>query len=88
MRLDELQTLIASSRPAEWRRIKLSGPTYRDRFGAWSSPADGTSGIDHCARGSCHGSARRPGVVERSLICGAVMASRLRWPSDPRRRPG
>lgn len=47
MRLDELQTLIASSRPAEWRRIKLSGPTYRDRFGAWSSPADGTSGIDH-----------------------------------------
>jgi len=47
MRLDELQTTISNSLPAEWQRIKLSGPTYRDRFGAWSSPADGTSGIDH-----------------------------------------
>lgn len=47
MRLDELQTTITNSHPAEWQRIKLSGPTYRDRFGAWSSSADGTSGIDH-----------------------------------------
>lgn len=47
MTLDELRTIIANSHPAEWSRIKAMGPTYRDRFGSWSSPADGTSGIDH-----------------------------------------
>lgn len=47
MTLDELQTLIADSTPRDWSRIKKLGPTYRDRFGSWSSPAHGTSGVTH-----------------------------------------
>jgi len=47
MTLDELRTIIASSAPRDWSRITAAGPTYRDRFGSWSSPSDGTSGIDH-----------------------------------------
>lgn len=47
MTLDELRTIIASSKPRDWSRIKSAGPTYRDRFGSWSSPADGTSGVEH-----------------------------------------
>lgn len=47
MTLDELRTIIAGSTSRDWSRIKAMGPTYRDRFGSWSSPADGTSGIDH-----------------------------------------
>ncbi|OBA89340.1 hypothetical protein A5642_15150 [Mycolicibacterium mucogenicum] len=47
MTFDELRALIANSHARDWQRIKLMGPTYRDRFGAWSSPADGTSGLDH-----------------------------------------
>lgn len=47
MTFDELRTLIANSHARDWQRIKQTGPTYRDRFGAWSSPADGTSGLDH-----------------------------------------
>ncbi|MGB3302565.1 MAG: hypothetical protein WBA98_07730 [Gordonia sp. (in: high G+C Gram-positive bacteria)] len=47
MTLDELRTLVADSTVGDWRRIRKSGPTYRDRFGPWSSPADGTLGVDH-----------------------------------------
>lgn len=49
MRLDELQTTIANSHPDEWQRINSIGPTYRDRFSSWSSPANNTSGIEHDA---------------------------------------
>lgn len=47
MTLDELRTLVADSTASDWHRILKIGPTYRDRFGSWSSPADGTSGVDH-----------------------------------------
>ncbi|MGV0838071.1 hypothetical protein [Mycolicibacterium thermoresistibile] len=46
MTLDELRTLVADSTASDWHRILKIGPTYRDRFGAWSGPGD-TSGIDH-----------------------------------------
>jgi hypothetical protein len=51
MTFDELRALIANSRPADWHRIKSAGPTYRDRFGSWSSPANNTSGVDHDSHG-------------------------------------
>ncbi|WP_062894987.1 hypothetical protein [Mycobacterium avium] len=47
MTLDELRAIISSSTSRDWSRIKAAGPTYRDRFGSWSSPADGTSGVTH-----------------------------------------
>jgi hypothetical protein len=47
MTLDELRTIIISSTSRDWSRITAAGPTYRDRFGSWSSPADGTSGVEH-----------------------------------------
>lgn len=47
MTLDELRTLVADSTADDWHRILKIGPTYRDRFGSWSSPANGTSGVDH-----------------------------------------
>ncbi len=47
MTLDELRNLIATSTASHWHRITKIGPTYRDRFGAWSNPADNTSGLDH-----------------------------------------
>ncbi|MGW5456244.1 hypothetical protein [Nocardia sp. NPDC003979] len=46
MRLDELRTIIASSAPSDWHRITNLGPTYRDRFGAWTGPND-SSGLEH-----------------------------------------
>lgn len=45
MTLDELRTLVADSTASDWHRILKIGPTYRDRFGSWSSPADGARGI-------------------------------------------
>ncbi|WP_125079865.1 hypothetical protein [Mycobacterium sp. P7213] len=47
MNFDELRALVANSGPADWQRVRSAGPTYRDRFGSWSSPANNTSGIDH-----------------------------------------
>lgn len=47
MRLDELRTLVSESSEGDWHRIAKVGPTYRDRFESWSSPADGTSGVEH-----------------------------------------
>lgn len=47
MTLDELRTIIISSTSRDWSRITAAGPTYRDRFGSWSRPADGTSGVEH-----------------------------------------
>lgn len=47
MTLDELRDLITDSTADDWHRIIKIGPTYRDRFGAWSSPADNTSGLEH-----------------------------------------
>ena len=49
MTLDELRTLVSGSASHDWSRILKSGPTYRDRFGGWSNPYDGTSGLDHDA---------------------------------------
>lgn len=46
MTFDELRETILSSQPSDWRRIAKLGPTYRDRFGAWTGPDD-RSGIDH-----------------------------------------
>lgn len=46
MTFDELRSLIASSHPRDWQRIRAMGPTYRDRFGSWTGPGD-QSGIDH-----------------------------------------
>lgn len=46
MTFDELRTLVADSTASDWHRIVKTGPTYRDRFGAWSGPDD-TSGLDH-----------------------------------------
>ena len=42
----QLRETITTSDPSEWHRITNQGPTYRDRFSSWSSPANGTSGID------------------------------------------
>lgn len=47
MRLDELRTLVSESTERDWYRIEKAGPTYRDRFESWSSPADNTSGVEH-----------------------------------------
>lgn len=47
MTLDELRNLITDSTAYDWHRITKIGPTYRDRFGAWSSPASNTSGLEH-----------------------------------------
>ncbi|MEN2511145.1 hypothetical protein [Gordonia polyisoprenivorans] len=51
MPLNELRTQVAASTASDWQRILKIGPTYRDRFGAWSTPADGTLGIDHDRHG-------------------------------------
>lgn len=45
MQFDELRTLITASRNSDWHRIR-SGPTYRDSFATWSSPADGSAGCE------------------------------------------
>ncbi|UGT97752.1 hypothetical protein LTQ55_03710 [Mycobacterium intracellulare] len=47
MTLDDLRTITVSSTRRDWSRIKAAGPTCRDRFGSWSSAADGTSGVEH-----------------------------------------
>ncbi|MGX1599068.1 hypothetical protein ACWIDS_18645 [Dietzia maris] len=47
MRLDELRTLVSGSTALDWHRIMKVGPTYRDRFGSSSSPADGSSVVEH-----------------------------------------
>lgn len=46
MTLDQLRTLVAGSTANDWHRIVKAGPTYRDRFGAWSGPT-GSSGLEH-----------------------------------------
>ena len=46
MNFIELRETIGNSDASEWRRIERQGPTYRDRFGSWSSPSEGTSGVD------------------------------------------
>lgn len=45
--LIELRQIIIDSSPDDWHKIYRQGPTYRDRFGEWSSPANGTSGLNH-----------------------------------------
>jgi hypothetical protein len=46
LNFNELRRTIINSDSSEWHRILRLGPTYRDRFGSWSSPSEGTSGID------------------------------------------
>ena len=46
MNFAELRRTVADSDATEWHRILRQGPTYRNRFGSWSSPREGTSGIE------------------------------------------
>lgn len=46
MDYEELRKTISESDASEWHWINRQGPTYRNRFSSWSSPANDTSGID------------------------------------------
>lgn len=46
MNMSELRSTILESSLNDWKRVPVQGPTYRDRFVPWLSPADKTSGIE------------------------------------------